>query len=477
MEAEFKRDLFMRYLLERCHFKPKGAEWACYWVGKFVHWFPEWQESRENSIEKFGQMLSKYKPENLVNLGLQQVRLYMAFVDMETSAGKCESGKTVSLPSIGRELFIPGNGSGAKPKGSAKKEMLPKPVSPEKGPGVTPGERGMGDDVEWSGYSSKLMKQVRELIRLKHHSLRTEKTYLGWTSRFLDFVWGKELVKREEGGFCIVADHLRAFLSYLAVEVRVSASTQEQALNALLVLFRMVLHIEIEGLSSVLRAKKRKRLPVVLSRDEVAALLAHLQQPYRLMASLMYGCGLRLEECLSLRVKDLNFENETVEVRSGKGGKDRLTVLPGVLRKDLQTYLLELKVDWDKARRQDLPGVFLPEALNKKYPSLSKEWGWFWLFPSRSPYTNTRTGEIAFWHMHPSVIQKKIHEGIQRAGISKMASAHTLRHSFATHLLEDGYDIRTIQELLGHSNVQTTMIYTHVAVRNKRGVRSPLENL
>jgi len=459
MGSPYEKTVFKRYLLETCRFRPKGAEWACIWVEQFVRLYPAWRENREHSIEGFGYILSKRKPENIVNLALQSVRLFMGFMDMNAGDNKAVNAQDAESKNV-----IPRNDV---------KKCFQESASPSSG-----SDGAQQDEMAaWSAFSAGIMKDVGEYIRLRHRSLRTEKTYLGWTRRFLDFIWKRGLVRQKEGKFCIVADHLRAFLSYLAIEVRVSASTQEQALNALLVLFRMVLHIEIDGLSSVLRAKKRKRLPVVLSRDEVAALLAHLQQPYRLMASLMYGCGLRLEECLSLRVKDLNFENETIEVRSGKGGKDRLTVLPGVLKKDLQAYLLELKVGWDKARRRDLPGVFLPEALNKKYTSLSKEWGWYWLFPAKSPCTNTRTGEVAFWHVHPSVIQKRIHEGIQGAGISKMASAHTLRHSFATHLLEDGYDIRTIQELLGHSNVQTTMIYTHVAVRNKRGVRSPLENL
>lgn len=336
------------------------------------------------------------------------------------------------------------------------------------------------DDAEkslWREFSASMMAQVRELIRLKHHSIRTEKTYLAWTRRFLDFVEKRKLAKIVEGQPMLTADHVRAYLSYLAMERRVSAATQEQALNALLVLYRTILHIEIDGLSSVLRAKKRKRLPVVLSRDEVGRLLKNLQQPYRMMASIMYGAGLRLEECLSLRVKDINFDNGSIEVRSGKGGKDRMTVLPQALERDLKAYLREIRLHWEEARKRDLPGVFLPEALGKKYPALSVDWSWYWLFPSRCPSTNTRTGQVAFWHIHPSVLQKKIRQGIQMAGIAKLASAHTLRHSFATHLLEDGYDIRTIQELLGHSNVQTTMIYTHVAVRNKRGVRSPLENI
>lgn len=477
MELNFDRDTFMRYLIEKCHFRQKGAEWACYWVGKFIQWFPNWRENREYSIERFGQRLSKYKPENLVNLSQQQVRLYMAFVDTGVDEKMFSPVAAVSRSAMGSNVFVPIDGPGSKPEGAGKSASAEHADSRSDESERSERDQLASLESEWVAYSSKLMKQVRELMRLKHRSIRTEKTYLGWTRRFLDFVWVKKLVRKGSGGYQFSADFLRAFLSHLAIDARVSASTQEQALNALLVLFKMVLRIDIEGLSSVLRAKKRKRLPVVLSRDEVSALLANLRQPFRLMASLMYGCGLRLEECLSLRVKDINFEDETIEVRSGKGGKDRLTVLPGVLKKDLLSYLQELKGKWEAARRRDLPGVFLPEALDRKYVSLSKDWAWYWVFPSISPCANTRTGEVAFWHMHPSVIQKKIHEGIQRAGIAKMASAHTLRHSFATHLLEDGYDIRTIQELLGHSNVQTTMIYTHVAVRNKRGVRSPLENL
>jgi len=466
------RDGFARYLVDNCHFKPQFVEPACYWAEVFVQLFPDWRVNRESSVELFRQRFSMSRSERSLRFILQDIKYFMAFVD----AGHTALATASVSRSIGKELFISSERPGADPVsaglGSCDVEAL--------GSGAAPGEvvdALLEHDARWDAFSAKLMRQVRELLKLKHRSLRTEKTYLAWTRRFLDFVWSKRLVRDANGVFQFSADLLRAFLSHLAIDARVSASTQEQALNALLVLFRLVLHIEIEGLSSVLRAKKRKRLPVVLSRDEVFALLANLKQPFRLMASLMYGCGLRLEECLSLRVKDINFTDETIEVRSGKGGKDRLTVLPGVLRRDLEVYLRGLRERWEEGRRRELPGVFLPEALDRKYVSLSKEWGWYWVFPSISPCANARTGEVAFWHMHPSVIQKKIKEGIRRAEIAKLASAHTLRHSFATHLLEDGYDIRTIQELLGHSNVQTTMIYTHVAVRNKRGVRSPLENL
>jgi len=458
MQNRYDRDVFMHYLVTTCGFKIQSAQWACYWVAKFIDCFPDWHDDRESSINHFRVLLTRTKPEKIVNLVMQEIQLFIAFMDLNSKELN-ESGKEItSMHKIGAEVFAQTNESSEGALGDTGAEHCTR-------------------DNAWNEYVLSIMKEIKELLRLKHRSLRTEKTYLAWTRRFLEFVAQKGLIKNGNGKFSISADHLRSFLSYLAIETKVSASTQEQALNALLLLYRMVLHIEIDGLSSVLRAKKRKRLPVVLSRDEVSAFLANLSQPFRLMASLMYGCGLRLEECLSLRVKDINFEDGVIEVRSGKGGKDRLTVLPSILKNDLELYLKELKDRWENARRQDLPGVFLPEALERKYSSLAKAWSWYWLFPSISPCVNTRTGEVAFWHMHPSVIQKKIHEGIQRAGIAKMASAHTLRHSFATHLLEDGYDIRTIQELLGHSNVQTTMIYTHVAVRNKRGVRSPLENL
>lgn len=275
----------------------------------------------------------------------------------------------------------------------------------------------------------------------------------------------------------VTADDLRGFLSHLAVRQRVSAATQELALNSLMTLFRHILHIDLDGLASVIRAKKRQRLPVVLDREEVSALLKNLPQPFRLMASLLYSCGLRLEECLNLRIKDINIKEESLEVRSGKGGKDRFTVLPVSITKELEMHCSELRMRWEQERREAMPGVAFPEALERKYPALASSWGWYWIFPARSPCISPITGKPVLWHQHHSVVQKRIHTAVRRAGIEKLASAHTLRHSFATHILEDGYDIRTIQDLLGHSDVRTTMIYTHVAVKNRRGVRSPLEKL
>lgn len=420
---------FKKYLTEKYHTNENAANWACYWVNLFVSRFPLWRDQKEAMVSQFIKELGYRKCETTVQLAHRSITWFIAF--------------------------------------SEEREKMPK-KPPVEDPGV---------HKIWVNFSASMMRQVRELIRLKHQSMKTEKSYLSWTRRLLDFIEKQGSVAVVEGKPRLTADHLRSYLSYLAVEKRVSAATQEQALNALLVLFRSILQIDIDGLSTVLRAKKRKRLPVVLSKEEVAGVLKNLRNPYRLMASLLYGCGLRLEECLSLRVKDLNFENESVEVRSGKGGKDRITVLPGVLQRSLREYMADLKLLWEEQRKRDLPGVFLPEALDRKYPNLATDWAWFWLFPARNAFTDPRTGRTGLWHVHPSVLQKRIKIALSAAGISKLASAHSLRHSFATHLLEDGYDIRTIQELLGHSNVQTTMIYTHVAVRNKRGVRSPLENL
>ena len=425
----FDQIAFKKYVAEYYKENENSANWACYWVNMFISQFPSWKDHKEKAVSQFIKELGYRKPEKTVTLAHRSITWFIAFSE------DSDRGSKKSL------------------------------------------ERDPQEKKIWIEFSASMMRQVRALIRLKHYSIKTEKSYLSWTKRILDFIEKQGSAVLVEGKPTLTADHLRSYLSYLAVEKRVSAATQEQALNALLVLFRSILQIDIDGLSTVLRAKKRKRLPVVLSQIEVAAVLKNLRNPYRLMASLLYGCGLRLEECLSLRVKDINFENESVEVRSGKGGKDRITVLPRVLRTGLEDYLADLKLLWEEHQKRDLPGVYLPEALDRKYPNLAKDWAWFWLFPARNAFTDSRTGRTAFWHIHPSVLQKRIKIALGAAGISKLASAHSLRHSFATHLLEDGYDIRTIQELLGHSNVQTTMIYTHVAVRNKRGVRSPLENL
>jgi len=463
----FNENDFKGFLLKTGLCDEKAAMWACIWVNRFLSGFPRWQDAPEQALASFGKELGLRKPPETVAKALKALHYFLLFVDSAQSRLESGQSKVVQIPHHttpevdGHHSFSPA--------------PVPEPSSMTHAHIFHQYEQA--EAAVWREFSASMMSQVRELVRLKHHSLRTEKTYLAWTRRFLAFIEKQKSAPIEDGRPVLTANHLRLYLGYLASGRKVSAATQEQALNALLLLFRSILHIEIDGLAGVLRAKKRKRLPVVLSKDEVRRLLANLREPYWLMASLMYGAGLRLEECLSLRVKDINFDEGCIEVRSGKGGKDRLTVLPHAIEPELRRHLADLRLHWEEQRKRALPGVFLAEALDRKYPTLSTEWGWYWLFPSRAPTTDVRTGQIRFWHVHPSVVQKQIKLAVRSAGIDKMASAHTLRHSFATHLLEDGYDIRTIQELLGHSNVQTTMIYTHVAVRNKRGVRSPLEGI
>jgi integron integrase len=314
------------------------------------------------------------------------------------------------------------------------------------------------------------LEKLRAAIRLRHLSFRTEKSYLAWTARLLAFVGGK-------GRTGPTADDLRSFLSFLALERKVSAATQRQAFNSLLFYYRNVLLVPVVGLESVVRAKVGKKLPVVLSVGEVQRVIARLQGTEKLMAALIYGTGLRLEECLSLRVKDIDFDRGCLTIRAGKGDKDRETVLPESLVRDLREQLRSARILHDLDRGSDVQGVWMPDALARKFPGAGKEWGWFWVFPSRSLSIDPRSCQVRRYHVYPSSFQRSFKLAVARAGVLKRATIHTLRHSFATHLVERGYDIRTIQELLGHSDVSTTMIYTHVATRNKLGVVSPVDAL
>jgi len=316
----------------------------------------------------------------------------------------------------------------------------------------------------WEPFEEKM----REALRLRHRSLSTEKTYLLWLRSFKDFVRGKEPDQLE-------GIDLQDFLSQLAVERKVSPSTQNQALNAIVFFYRHVLDKNVDQELSAVRAKQRRHLPVVLSIKEIQNIFDQMSGTSRLMAKLIYGGGLRLQECLQLRVKDLDLEQSLLMVRTGKGDKDRRTILPETLKDDLIKHLSEIRLLYDQDRKNDLPGVWLPGALEKKYPNAGKEWGWFWVFPAKSLSVDPRGNTVRRHHVHPAALQKAFKVALGKAGITKQASVHTLRHSFATHLLENGYDIRTIQELLGHRNLQTTMIYTHVATKNILGVRSPLD--
>jgi integron integrase len=316
----------------------------------------------------------------------------------------------------------------------------------------------------------RLLDRVRGTLRARHFSPRTEEAYVGWIRRFVLF-HGKRHPDH------LGAPEVAGYLGHLASNRKVSASTQNQALSALVFLYREVLGRELAGLEDVPRARRPERLPVVLAREEVASVLRHMRGTPRLMASLMYGSGLRLLECCRLRVKDVDFTRQEILVRDGKGRKDRVTVLPTLLAPRLQAHL-------ERARLQHLSDVEgaagyveLPDALARKFPNASREWPWQWVFPAARVYTDPATGERRRHHLHESVLQRDFAAAVDLANLTKTASCHTLRHSFATHLLETGYDIRTIQELLGHADISTTMIYTHVLNRGGRGVRSPLDLL
>lgn len=319
-----------------------------------------------------------------------------------------------------------------------------------------------------SAHPPKLLEEVRDRLRFLHYSLRTEHSYAGWIKRYILF-HGKRHPKD------MGASEVEAFLSNLAVERNVAAATQNQALAALLFLYKEVLGIALPWLDDIRRAKKPQRLPVVLNRQEVTALLAQLDGTHGLMARLLYGTGMRLMECCRLRVKDVDLSRREIVVRDGKGGKDRVTMLPESLLAPIQAHLQRVRSLFDADRARHLAGVYVPDALNKKYPNADKEWGWFWIFPSRALSVDPGSQIERRHHAHEQALQRAIKKAVAAAGISKPASTHTLRHSFATHLLENGYDIRTVQELLGHSDVSTTMVYTHVLNKGGRGVVSPLD--
>ena len=326
------------------------------------------------------------------------------------------------------------------------------------------GNRTMESNSQWKSVSQETVR----MLRLKHRSLRTEKTYMGWLRDFYRFCKGMPPYALDES-------HLRDYLSHLAVDRKVAAATQTQAFNALLFVFRHVLDKEIRNLHQVIRAQRKRKLPVVLTKQEVFQVFEHIEGTNLLMAQLIYGCGLRISECVRLRVKDVDFEQNVLTVRSGKGDRDRQTILPESLKDDLREHLHEVRALYEKDREDHIAGVYLPNALDKKYPNSGKEWIWQWVFPSKSLSVDPRARKVRRHHVHHNTLQKKIKQAALKAGISKKVTVHALRHSFATHLLENGYDIRTIQDLLGHASVQTTMIYTHVAGKNRLGVRSPLD--
>jgi integron integrase len=318
--------------------------------------------------------------------------------------------------------------------------------------------------------SPKLLARLHEAIRVRHLSRRTEEAYRHWIRRYLFFHPLRHPQEMGEG-------EINAFLTHLAVQEKVSASTQNQALSALLFLYRQVIGREVGELGEVIRARKPKRLPVVMTREEVKAVLANLSGDKWLMASLLYGAGLRLMECLRLRVQDIDFSRNEILVRDGKGGKDRVTLLPESLKAPLQEHLKRVQAVQERDLADGWGRVPLPDALDRKYPHAAKEWRWQWVFPQENRWKNTHTGDEGRHHVDESRVKKAVRAAVSRTGMTKRATCHTFRHSFATHLLAGGYDIRTVQELLGHSDVKTTMIYTHVLNRGPSGVRSPVDGL
>jgi integron integrase len=316
----------------------------------------------------------------------------------------------------------------------------------------------------------KVLDQLRERIRYLHYSRRTEEAYVQWVKRFIRFHGVRH--PREMG-----QPEVEAFLSWLVNELGLAASTHKQALSALLFLYAKVLYVPLPWLSDIGRPHTKRRLPVVLSKDEVSRLLILLEGEHRLFGQLLYGTGLRITEGLQLRVKDLDFEHQAIVVRNGKGGKDRVVMLPQSLVPGLREQLARSRIRWSADRAAGHGGVFMPDALDRKYPRAASSWSWFWVFPQATHAIDPRSGEIRRHHRHDQAFQRAFKRAVHGAGILQPATPHTLRHSFATHVLQAGYDIRTVQELLGHADVATTMIYTHVLKVGGGAVRSPVDSL
>ncbi|MDA0737852.1 MAG: integron integrase [Nitrospirae bacterium] len=315
-----------------------------------------------------------------------------------------------------------------------------------------------------------MLSQLQEALRSRHYGRRTEKAYGHWVKRFIGYHCLRDPKEMAE-------PEINAFLTNLAIKERVSASTQTQALSAIVFLYRHVLHREIGLLGGLIRARKPRRLPVVMTKNEVGAVIHALTGEYRLMATIMYGAGLRLMECLRLRIRDVDFSLNQITVRGGKGNKDRITMLPNTSKEPLLAHLKQVKGIHQRDVREGWGRTVLPDALARKYPNAPAEWGWQYVFPAKQRWVNHKTGEEGRHHVHESAVQRVVKNAVFKAGIIKHATCHTFRHSFATHVLEDGYDIRTVQELLGHKDVKTTMLYTHVLNRGGKGVRSPVDSL
>jgi integron integrase len=334
---------------------------------------------------------------------------------------------------------------------------------------ILPERQKMSQPISAAPQGKKLLDQYRDALRIKHYSPRTEDTYIQWVTNYILF--HNKRHPKEMG-----VPEIGQYLTHLATKQQVAASTQNQAFSAIIFLYRHVLNIQLDELQlAELRPQRSKTVPIVLSKEEVKRLIANLTGTNKLIAQVMYGGGLRVMECMRLRVKDIDFDNHQVIVRDGKGENDRFTILPDSLIQPLQLHLRYVKSLHEKDLADGFGSVYLPYALERKYKNADKDWIWQYLFPAPETSTDKRTGIIRRHHIHETIIQKSIKEAARRADINKHVTPHTLRHSFATHLLQNNYDIRTIQELLGHKDVKTTMIYTHVLQRGGLAVRSPLD--
>ncbi len=316
----------------------------------------------------------------------------------------------------------------------------------------------------------RIEEEMKRILRIKHRALSTERAYIGWVHDFFQYF-------SHIDPYSLESSHVEQYLSYLAVKRKVSKATQRLAINALLFFFRNILKRDFNGVEAF-RPGKKINLPVVLSRQEVERLFTNMSGLPLLLAKILYGCGLRGQELLRLRIKDIDFDQFCIRILAAKGDKDRISILPNAIRKDLEQQVATARSVFEQDRQDDIPGVYLPDALARKYPNAGKSWPWFWLFPASSLSIDPRSKTVRRHHLLPGVLQAAIRNAREQAGLDKVVTPHTLRHCFATHLLEDGYDIRTIQKLLGHASVQTTMIYTHVALRgNSLGVKSPLDSM